>query len=305
MPGKVFISCGQANLNEKKLAGKVKSWFKSKGYSPYVAIEAQSIQDVNSGIINELINSDFYVFINLKRGVARDRYNRPIYGYSLFTNQELAIAYYLKFPKAIFFQQSCLPLEGLSKYMLSNAALFKNGHDLLDKVKKAVKNRDWTPTYTRHLIPKNLKWSKEIPTHTDNVRNRYNNCKVLQVYIENRRDDIASFNVVARLDYIEYNGRKRISPDRTLLKPTDQLYFKQVILPKDVCKFDLLLIQRGEPKNLYLLSMLDTYPREAIIKKGGTYNLYYSVVAEGFPLLNFVVKIIHKGGFNTIKASLK
>jgi hypothetical protein len=189
--------------------------------------------------------------------------------------------------------------------MLSNVALFKNGHDLLDKVKEAVKNRDWAPTYTRHLIPKNLIWSKEIPTHADDVGNRYNNCKILQVYIENRRDDIASFNVVARLDYIEYNGRKRISPDRTLLKPTDQLYFRQVILPKDFCKFDLLLIQRGEPKNLYLLSMLDSYPREAIIKKGGAYNLYYSVVAEGFPLLNFVVKIIHTGDFDNIKISLK
>jgi len=51
MAGKVFISCGSLP-NERKLANKVRSWFKSKGFSPYVAIEAQSIEDVNSGIIN-------------------------------------------------------------------------------------------------------------------------------------------------------------------------------------------------------------------------------------------------------------
>jgi len=305
MAGRVFISCGQAFPNEKQLASKVKSWFKSKGYSPYVAIEAQGINDVNSGIINELKNSDFYVFINLKREIARDRDNKPIYGYSLYANQELAIAYFLKFPNAIFFQHSDLSREGISQYLLSNATLFDNDRELLKKIKEAVKNKNWKPTYTRHLISTNPKWSREIPKHTDHVNNSYYNCKVLQICIKNKRDDIASFNTVARLDHIECNGRKKISPDRTLLKPTDQPYFKQVILPKDYCKFDLLLIQRGDPKNLYLLSMLDSNPRSPIIRREGTYNLYYSVVAEGFPLLNFVVNIIHIGDFDNIKISLK
>jgi len=305
MAGRVFISCGQANPNEKQLANKVKSWFKSKGYSPYVAIEARSIQDVNSGIINELRNSDFYVFINLKREIAKDKDNKPIYGYSLYTNQELAIAYFLKFPNAIFFQQSGLSREGISKYLLSNATTFNNNRELLKKIREAVKDKNWKPTYTRHLIPKNPKWSKEIRRHTDHVNNSYYHCKVLQIYIRNKRDDVASFNVVARLDHIEYNGRKRISPDRTLLKPTDQPYFKQVILPKDYCKFDLLLVQRGNPRNFYLLSMLDSNPRKAIIEKEGIYNLFYSVVAEGFPILNFVINIINRGDFNNIKVSLK
>jgi hypothetical protein len=233
MAGRVFISCGQANPNEKKIANKVKSWFKSKGYSPYVAIETQSIQDVNSGIINELRNSDFYVFIDFKREeIGKDRKNNSVHRGSLFTNQELAIAYFLKFPKAIFFQQSGLLQEGISKHMLSNATTFDNDRELLKKIRETVKNKNWKPTYTRHLIPKNPKFSKEIRRHTDHVNNSYYNCKVLQIYIKNKRDDIASFNIVARLDHIEYNGRKRISPDRTLLKPTDQPYFKQVILPK-------------------------------------------------------------------------
>lgn len=306
MTGRVFISCGQ-RTGERKFAKQLSSWFKSKGFLPYVAIETQSIQDVNSGIINELRNSDFYVFIDFKREeIGKDRKNNSIHRGSLFTNQELAIVYYLNFEKIIFFQQAGVKLEGLLQYMLSNATKFDDGNDLLEKVKETVKKKNWKPSYTRHLIAKNLKWSKEIPNHIDHVGNSYSNCKVLQIYIENKRDDIASFNTVARLDYYtKGNGRKRIDPDRTLLKATDQPGFNQVIWPKNYCVFDLLLIQKGTPKNIYLLSALDSNPRDPIIRKEGIYNLYYSVVAEGFPLLNFIVKIIHKGGFNTIKASLK
>ena len=54
MPGKIFISCGQANSAEVWIANKVSDWLKTKGYEPYIAIETQSIQDVNSGIIGNL-----------------------------------------------------------------------------------------------------------------------------------------------------------------------------------------------------------------------------------------------------------
>ena len=306
MTGRVFISCGQ-RTDERKFAKKLASWFRSKGFIPYVAIDTQSIQDVNSGIINELRNSDFYVFIDFKREeIGKDHKGNSVHRGSLFTNQELAIAYYLNFERIIFFQQVGVKLEGLLQYILSNATKFHDANDLLEKVKEAVKKRNWKPSYTRHLIPKSLKWSKEVPLHRDHVENICLNCKVLQIYIENKRDDIASFNTVARLDYYtKGNGRKKYDPDRTLLKATDQPGFNQVIWPNNYCAFDLLLIQRKIPPNIYLLSALDSHPRDPIIRKEGTYNLHYSVVAEGFPVLNFVVKIIHKGGFSTIKASLK
>jgi hypothetical protein len=299
MGGRVFISCGQ-RPGERQIAEKLSSWFKSKGYSPYVAIEAQSIQDVNSGIITELKNSDFYVFVDFRREKIGKQYRG-----SLFTNQELAIVYYLGFEKVIFFQESEVLLEGLLKYMLSNVTKFDNEGELLKKVKETVKSKNWEPAYTRHLIAENLKWSKEIPRHIDHVRNIYDNCKLLQVYIKNNREDISSFNTVARLDDIECNGNKNPSPDKTLLKATDQPGFNQVIWPKNYCAFDLLLIQRENPRNLYLLSALDSNPRSPIIEEEGNYNLYYSIVAEGFPLLNFVVNIIHKGDYNNIEVSLK
>jgi hypothetical protein len=137
------------------------------------------------------------------------------------------------------------------------------------------------------------------------VGNNFPNCKALQIDIRNNRDDISSFNTVAPLDYIECNENKIDSPDKTLLKATDQPGFNQVIWPKNHCTIDLLLIDKGNPNNLYLLSAKDSRPRREIIKDRGVYNLYYSVVAEGFPLLSFVVNINHKGDYNNIEVSLR
>src|SRR5689334_10627574 len=102
MPGRVFISCGQANNSERHVAGNVRQWFESKGFTPYVAINTQSLADVNSGIIDELKRADFYVFIDFRRD---ELANRPandfgVFRGSLFTNQELAIAYFLQFEHA-------------------------------------------------------------------------------------------------------------------------------------------------------------------------------------------------------------
>ena len=132
MPGRVFISCGQASSKERQVADGIRRWFSRKGFKPHVAIQAQSLTDVNSGIIGELRRSDFYVFIDFRRErlpTSRKRGSRrakAAYRGSLFTNQELAIAYILDVEKVIFLQQDGVRLEGLLRYMASNAAIFRS-----------------------------------------------------------------------------------------------------------------------------------------------------------------------------------
>ena len=213
-------------------------------------------------------------------------------------------------------------LEGLAKYALSNATEFAKRDELLEKVKQKVEERKWKPTYTRHLMAERLVWSREIPMHTDHVSNVYKHCKILQVRIQNNRTDRASFDTAARLESImELKGdlwNTRVSPDKTLLKATDMPGFNHVIWPNSLpkptdgsgfehvkwpdnyCAFDLLLIQRGDPKNLYLVSGLDSNPKSPVISVEGTYKLHYSVVAQGFPLLHFLVRITHDGSFDGI-----
>ena len=133
MSGKVFISCGQATPEERDIAAEIHSWFRERGFAPYVAIQTQSIQDVNSGIINELRTSDYYVFIDFRREQLCSEREETWRG-SLFTNQELAIAYILGFNNVIFLQEEGIKLEGLLRYMGSNASRFANKRDVPELV---------------------------------------------------------------------------------------------------------------------------------------------------------------------------
>jgi hypothetical protein len=67
MPGRVFISCGQATPTERRAAAGIEAWFRERGFEAYVAIQAQTLADVNSGIIEQLKRSDFYVFVDFRR----------------------------------------------------------------------------------------------------------------------------------------------------------------------------------------------------------------------------------------------
>lgn len=149
MPGKVFISCGQANPKEKEVAKKLEDWLRTEGFSPYVAIRTQSINDVNSGIIGNLKNSDYYIFIDFRR--EKISCFKKIYRGSLFTNQELAIAYYLGFDNAIFFQQTGVKRDGLLNYMISNSTLFN------DQSKSCQLYLTWSYNFNRLQAFKGLK----------------------------------------------------------------------------------------------------------------------------------------------------
>ena len=96
---KVFISCGQATDAERATALAIRDWFAAEGYDPYLAIEVQSILDLNQGIVAGLKRSDYYLFVKFRREhvgwIGSKRRG------SLFTNQELAIACALDFENMI------------------------------------------------------------------------------------------------------------------------------------------------------------------------------------------------------------
>lgn len=291
MPGKVFISCGQANPKEKEVAKKLEDWLRTEGFSPYVAIRTQSINDVNSGIIGNLKNSDYYIFIDFRR--EKISCFKKIYRGSLFTNQELAIAYYLGFDNAIFFQQTGVKRDGLLNYMISNSTLFNDHTDVFNHVIEAVKARNWSPKYSRHLIASNLIWTKNIQ-YNDHSGNLYTG-KVLNLDIKNLRNDLPAFKSQIRLEYIQYNGNTILSPDKSPIKCSGQPGFEQAIWPDSHCAFSLLLQDSNNPGNIYLLSSLDISPKQPIITAAGTYLLYFSLLAENFPLLNISIELVHNG----------
>jgi hypothetical protein len=294
---KIFLSCGQANDRERSAAARVKEALTSQEFDVYVAIQAQSIQDVNSGIIAELQRSDYYLFVDFRREVLGSR--QEARG-SLFTHQELAIAYVSGFEHVLFFQETGMKLEGLMRYLAANPTPFDTVDQLVEGISKAIRERDWRIDYSRHLIATRPRWSDSVIRYGE-LTGRF-----LYIDIENKRRDLAAFDTVARLEFIQPFGEAKYQcPNRSHLKTTGQPGFIQVIWPCSHGAFDLLVVDQQRPLHVYLNNALDVTPRVPVIRDRGRYSLEYSVLAREFPVLHFTIDLELTGVLESAAATLR
>jgi hypothetical protein len=272
----VFISSGQRSAEERAAANQLKAALTAKGFSVYVATETQTIHDVNSSIIENLKRSDYYVFIDFRR----ERIGWRRYRGSLFTNQELAIAYVLEFEHVVVLRQKGVVLEGLASFLAANAAEFGEPGQVTALVVEAVSRRSWTPSYSRHLVPTRFRWSEAPISYaapTGPLDGYF-----LYLDFENRRVDTPAYDVSLRLESI--NGKE--APDRSPLKAAGRQGYVQHIWPRSHGAFDMLVVNHLDFMTVSLNSELDLYGKPPVIKAPGAYSLEYSAIALGFPPLS-------------------
>ncbi len=300
MPARVFISCGQANDEERGVAADLEKWFRSEGFDPYVAVQVQTIGDLNAGIIGALKASDYYLFVNFPREtvVAQDKGWRRG---SLYSHQELAIAYALGFEHFLVVNHKHVKHEGVQEFIVSNVPEFERAGDVLPLVAEAVGTARWTPLYSRHLSLDPLRWADPV-TYGDHAGRRRQ--KTLHGDVRNNRSDRAAYHVVAHLnEVIDLNANQHLDHgDRMLLKASGFLGYEHTIWPTSSCPFDLLAVSVDNPTLIFLNSSLDLIPRTPIIQVPGVYELGYRFIAEEYPLLERRVRLDHTGDIATINA---
>jgi len=251
MPAKVFISCGQGSPGERKVAQQLGDWFNSKGYHPYVAIEVQSILDLNAGIIGELKTSDYYLFINFRREIVTGNAGNQFHRGSLYTNQELAIAYAFGFDHMLLVNQKNSEKEGVFKFIVTNIAEFETHADVLPLIQNAVQKAGWQHDYTRQLAAANLRLAPPI-RYGDHTGTR--NICTLHVDIQNKRPDLGAVGCVARLVRfglylielkLPFTDQKKAELDRCI----GQLeYYKQKWVDADKGPVYLVIVGEVEPE---------------------------------------------------------
>lgn len=302
MPGKVFISCGQHTTTERQIAQDIATWLQRHGFSPYVAIQAQSIQDVNAGIIGRLRDSDYYIFIDFEREKLPCGRSRG----SLFTNQELAIAYVMGFDQVLFLRHRNIRLEGIAAYILSNAKEFDDPNDVPAIIKNEVAIRSWSPSYSRHLIVESSQWHPQAIFYGDHPTlhgQRWE--RILHVRIRNCRHDKGAIQTTARLSSITNEaGNRWESPDLNDLKWAGQVGYARTIRPGDSERIDAFALDANHLTHVYLHSAADVIPRQPILTDPGVYILHYQVFSQEFPLLEFNIRLNLTGIFNTTTAEL-
>jgi hypothetical protein len=299
MPAKVFISCGQKTDEERRTARRVAELFSAAGFEPYAAIEVQTITELNASIITELKNSDYFVFINFRREMIWPNTDRPYRG-SLFTNQELSIAYALGFDHMILLNESGVRREGVHEFIVANAPEFRR-HDEIESILAAA-IKQWSKDYSRQLHLADLRWSRDVE-YDDGFSGIVSAIapekplfkrrqRMLLAKIRNSRSGKSAANTIARLKSIQKEGTPPIpAPDRSPLKASGINGYSHIIWPDSDENFDLFAIHLDCPREVFLNSAHDFRSRHPIISQVGRYELDYEVFSEGFPLLGFRIHL--------------
>lgn len=304
---KVFISCGQTTPKEKEVSSKIRDWLVDKGYHAYVAIQTQSIQDLNTSIISNLTSADYYVFVDFRREKISDHPEE--YRGSLFTNQELAIAHFIGFERALFFRQSKMRLEGMARYILSNAMEFDEVDEALALVQQEFDKREqsdnWSPHYSRHLVPAAIEPVGRPLSYKDHsgTYRQY----IWHAYIDNRTFERVVSSTVASLKFIGYRSKLYPSQDDSYLKWAGQHEcYQRTIPPGETAAFDAFAIEAQPPYDtVYLHSTHDFQPRQSLgLDMPGRYTLHYQVLALNFPVLEFRVRLNLTGAIATTSAKI-
>ena len=211
---------------------------------------------------------------------------------SLFTNQELAIAYTLGFDEALFMQQSGVMLEGIGKYILSNARHFDRLDDVLNILKEEITKRQWRPEYSRHLVP-TIRNYDHVVEYVEYDRTASHRQYIWHVEISNRRRDLGAMSTIAILDRIQLPSGETIpSPDRAYLKWAYQADHQRTIPPGESAIFDAFALEDTPTHDtVYLHSLSDFHPRQPVLQNTrGPHVLHYQVFAQGFPRGSFAAQ---------------
>jgi hypothetical protein len=307
MKSKVFLSCGQ-RPDEKEVARSVCKLLEKRGFEVYVAIDVQTILDINSGIIRELKNSDCYLFINFQReGTA--------YRGSLFSNQELAIAYSLGFERLLVINQAGVLPEGMLRYIGINTETFTEFADCCSVVERALDRSGWTSDYSRRLRAEHLRFADD-PIRYGSLTGHF-----LYLDLRNDRPDIAALGATARLSEFSPIGHPlRPSPIRSPLKATEFPGFSHTIFPKSYEAFDLLCVGAYSPPaalgfltppgsgalvgtsvvheepGVYLNTALDVVGAPHLPIASGVWMLRYEFFAIDFPVLSVLIELTLRHG---------
>jgi hypothetical protein len=275
MPAKVFISCGQATDKERKAGRNVETWFDSKGFEAFLAIEVSNMTDLNSRVVAELKSSDYFVFINFARG-------------SVYTNQELAMAISLDFTDEmmILVNERGAHREGIFGSMICNTDKFDTYDRIVPTIKKSVALKGWDKSFSRHLSADNYRIDQKPVIYHDQEERLL---RIGHIDVRNSRPDVSAPDCAIRLIKISTQGIERPSPDRERLKVTMRLgAYQQSIWPNSYGTFDLFGIDANS--NTYLLSEADV-PRSPILSTREIHLLTYEIFASGFPKVTKEIEV--------------
>ncbi len=276
---RVFISCGQRTEREENIGLEVDSYFRERDFETYFAKKVHSPKALTEHIFAYLKESEYFVFIDFKR----EKIESSEFRGSLFVNQEIAIATFLKL-QGIGFLEKGVKREGILNYQIYNAFPFKDGTEIIAKLRKETSN--WNPESVNELF---LSYDKRGDTKDIPLRN-YRGKPLSDwwhIEVKNRHKSKHAFSCLAYLTYL-----KNIDNEKKFKIPTIELLWSGLgdytinIMADGKRELDALYIIHQENKVRFQSRRLTTTsPRFHLpVLDNGTYLLEYSVVSSNFDI---------------------
>lgn len=286
---RVFISCGQRDVNEKQLGFACQRHFRRRGFKTYLAESVQDFEGLTDNIFAHLRTSEYAVFIDSKREGLGD----GIFRGSLFVNQELAIAAFQQIESRVFHQKN-VNREGVAAYLIAKPIIFDDKDDFLRKLR--CHTAAWDPKWRNEL---SLTFLRKVPNVMTRDSQKLTDWYHLQV--RNNHPTKYARNCVSYILKIkDLNTGVEIYPPNLELVWSGTFSVVKHILPKGSAEIDAFFIFHDSKvinfKHAEISSTQYVMPEHP----QGTYLITYTVICENFEQVSQTFRMDFGGDYNSI-----
>ncbi len=292
---RVFISCGQRDDREKTIGKSVEDYFKSRRFETYFAERVHSSDALTENIFRFLRQSEYFVFIDFRR----EEINEKRFRGSLFVNQEIAIATFLKL-QGIGFCEKGIKREGILTYHIYNEFPFKDGTEIVETLEEETKKWDLNSVNELKIIYNPRSISRDVRLAGDPMK-RLSDWYHLEVRNRNKAEHAFLCS--------GYASRIRgLEGDQDLPLPTVELIWTSIsetavsILSDTVRELDaFFLIHKEDQIHFHQRPFTTSEPKYHLpLLVPGRYLMQYTVVSSNFDTASQDFILEHKGGSNGI-----
>lgn len=274
---RVFISCGQRADREIKIGKAVQDYFISRDFETYFAERVHSSDALTENIFKFLRQSEYFVFIDFKR----ENINKNEFRGSLFANQELAIATFLRLPGLCFCEKG-VKREGILTYHMYNAFPFEDGTEIIEILEEETKNWDINSVNELKIIHNHESISKNF-TLNNHPQRPLSDWYHLEIKNRNKsRDAFSCLGYVTRIKNLNNNDEYEIPTIELIWSGIGQIMVN--IRGGTQRELDAFYIIHGENQiRFHQRTLATTNPRYRLpdLPKG-KYLIEYSIISSNF-----------------------
>jgi hypothetical protein len=293
---RVFISCGQATEREKKIGLAVEDYFKNeRKFDTYFAERVHSSDALTENIFSFLQRSEYFIFIDFKR----EKLEKDDHRGSLFVNQEIAIATFLKL-RGLGFYEKGVKREGILNYHIYNALPFEDGTEILRIL--ADESKDWDTESVNEL---HLSYDPEATSKNIRINNAPNTplSDWYHIDVRNRNVDKHAFSCTAYVTKI-----KNLETGDIINVPANELIWAGIaditvnIMASGKRELDAFYVIHNEGFIRFHQRPLGTNNPNYRLPDlpRGRYSITYTIVSNNFALAEKAFHLIFEDSHDTL-----